>query len=68
MIILLTGHRGRLGPAIIEALEGAGHEVRGFDLADGGDIRDAQAVARAALGTQVIVHAAGLADDRARNP
>jgi UDP-glucose 4-epimerase len=68
LIVLLTGHRGRLGPAIIEALAGAGHEVRGFDLADGGDVRDAQALARAARGAQVIVHAAGLADDRDGTP
>ena len=68
MIVLLTGHRGRLGPPITETLERAGHEVRGFDLADGGDIRDAQAVAQAARGAQVIVHAAGLADDRNGSP
>jgi len=68
LIVLLTGHRGRLGPRIIETLKRAGHEVRGFDLADGGDIRDAKAVAEAARGTQVIVHAAGLADDRNGSP
>ena len=68
MIVLLTGHRDRLGPLIIETLKRAGHEVRGFDLADGGDVRDAKAVAEAARGTQVIVHAAGLADDRNGSP
>ena len=68
MIVLVSGHRGRLGPAIIEALGRAGHEVRGFDLAEGGDIRDTQAVAQAARGAQVIVHAAGLADDRNGSP
>jgi UDP-glucose 4-epimerase len=68
LIVLLTGHRGRLGPFITETLQRAGHEVRGFDLADGGDIRDAQAVAEAARGAQVIVHAAGLADDRNGSP
>ena len=68
MIVLLTGHRGRLGPLIIEALKRAGHTMRGFDLADGGDIRDAKAVAEAARGAQVIVHAAGLADDRNGSP
>jgi UDP-glucose 4-epimerase len=68
LIVLLTGHRGRLGPPIIEALGHARHEVRGFDLADGGDIRDAKAVAAAARGAQVIVHAAGLADDRNGSP
>jgi UDP-glucose 4-epimerase len=68
LIVLFTGHRGRLGPLIIETLGRAGHEVRGFDLADGGDIRDAKAVAEAARGAQVIVHAAGLADDRNGSP
>ncbi len=64
MIILQTGNRGRLGADITRVLADAGHEVRGFDLADGGDIRDAPAVERAARGAHVIVHAAGLADDR----
>jgi UDP-glucose 4-epimerase len=68
LIVLLTGHRGRLGPLIIETLGRAGHEVRGFDLADGGDVRDAKAVAEAARGVQLIVHAAGLADDRDGSP
>jgi len=68
LIVLLTGSRGRLGPAIAAALTAAGHEVRGFDLIDGGDIRDAAAVRRAATGAGLIVHAAGLADDRGGNP
>ena len=68
MIVLLTGHRGRLGPLIVETLGRAGHEVRGFDLADGGDIRNAAALAEAARGAQAIVHAAGLADDRNGSP
>jgi UDP-glucose 4-epimerase len=68
MIILLTGSRGRLGPAVAQALTAAGHEVRGFDLADGQDVRDAEAVREAARGVQLIVHAAGLADDRGGDP
>jgi len=64
MIILLTGSRGRLGPAVAEALSAAGHEVREFDLAEGLDVRDADAVRRVARGVDLIVHAAGLADDR----
>jgi len=67
MIILLTGSRGRLGRAVADALIAAGHEVRGFDLADGQDVRDAEAIRRAARGVQLIVHAAGLADDRGGN-
>lgn len=68
MRILLTGSHGRLGPAVEHALTAAGHEVRGFDLRDGLDIRDAEAVLRAARGVEVIVHAAGLADDRGGHP
>lgn len=64
MNILVTGHRGRLGPEIVRRLEGAGHAVRGFDLAEGGDIRDAAAVRAAARGMDAIVHIAGLAGDR----
>lgn len=64
MNLLLTGHLGRLGRAIAPRLAADGHRVRGFDLAEGGDIRDAAALARAAEGMDAIVHAAGLADDR----
>lgn len=68
MIVLLTGNRGRLGPPIADALAARGHDVRGFDLADDEDVRDANAVRRAAKGVHVIVHAAGLADDRGGAP
>jgi len=68
MNVLLTGHLGRLGRAIAPRLAAEGHKVRGFDLGEGGDILDAAAVARAALGADAIVHAAGLADDRKGAP
>lgn len=60
--MLITGHRGRLGGAVAEALGAAGLEWTGFDR-DEGDIRDHAAVARAAAGCGAIVHLAGLADD-----
>jgi nucleoside-diphosphate-sugar epimerase len=60
--VLVTGHRGRLGGAVGEALVGAGHEWVGFDL-DEGDIRDHAALTEAAAGCEAIVHLAGLADD-----
>ena len=44
-------------------LEADGHEVVGFDLAEGQDIRDARAVRLAASGCEAIVHLAGLPDD-----
>jgi nucleoside-diphosphate-sugar epimerase len=68
MIVLLTGSRGRLGPAVERALTAAGHQVRGFDLSDGLDVRDVAAVQEAAKDCKVIVHAAGLADDRGGDP
>jgi nucleoside-diphosphate-sugar epimerase len=66
--VLLTGHRGRLGPWIAQRLVADGHAVQGFDLLDGADIMDAAAVARAARGSDVIVHVAGLAGDRQAAP
>jgi nucleoside-diphosphate-sugar epimerase len=68
MRVLLTGKRGRLGPAIERALSAGGHEVRGFDLADGGDVLDAAAVTKATTGMECVVHVAGLAGDRGRAP
>jgi nucleoside-diphosphate-sugar epimerase len=64
MRILFTGHRGRLGPATVRRLLSDGHEVRGFDLADGDDIMDAAAIRRAAQGIDAIVHSAGIPEDR----
>jgi UDP-glucose 4-epimerase len=68
VIVLLTGHRGRLGSVIGKHLASLGHEVRGFDLGEGGDILDAAAVTDAARGVENIVHAAGLAGDRPATP
>jgi nucleoside-diphosphate-sugar epimerase len=68
VIVLLTGHRGRLGSVIGEHLRSLGHDVRGFDRTDGDDILDAGAVEKAARGAQVIVHVAGLAGDRPATP
>jgi nucleoside-diphosphate-sugar epimerase len=64
MKVLFTGHRGRLGPTSVERLRSDGHEVAGFDLADGNDIMDPAAIRRAARGADAIVHSAGLPEDR----
>jgi nucleoside-diphosphate-sugar epimerase len=66
MKVLLTGNRGRIGPSIERQLSHDGHEVRGFDLATGGNILDARAVKEAAAGVDAIVHVAGVAGDRGR--
>lgn len=68
MRTLVTGHRGNVGPWLVAALEAAGHQVVGFDLADGDDLLDADAVARAAARCDAIVHAGALAHDRAGSP
>lgn len=44
MKILITGNRGFVGSATQKQLEAIGHQVIGFDLMDGRDIRDAQQV------------------------
>ena len=62
--VLVTGDRGRLGRDVVPALEAAGHEVRGFDAAAGDDLLDADGVRRAAAGCDVIVHLAGITEDR----
>jgi nucleoside-diphosphate-sugar epimerase len=66
--VLVTGHRGRLGGAIVQALERGGHKVRGFDLGDGHDVRDFPAVQRAADQATTIVHIGGIAGDRPAAP
>jgi len=68
MRILVTGHRGGVGQVVAAALAGAGHEVRGFDLADGDDVLDPTAVRQAARDCAAIVHLAALAHDTAGTP
>ncbi|TYK45033.1 NAD-dependent epimerase/dehydratase family protein [Actinomadura decatromicini] len=72
MNVLLTGSAGFVGSHVAEALAAAGHRVRGLDLrpsapgteTDGlvegkvGDVRDADAVARALRGVDAVCHQA----------
>jgi nucleoside-diphosphate-sugar epimerase len=58
--IVVTGAGGNLGRVVIPALREAGHDVREFDLGAGGDVRNADAVARAVEGVDAVVHAAAL--------
>ncbi len=73
MKILVTGGSGFLGSHVAEALSAAGHAVTIFDAApspwllDGqtmvvGDILDADALAAAVSGVEVVFHFAALAD------
>lgn len=68
MRVLLTGDRGVLGSVVRQELVASGHDVTGFDVADGHDVRDAAAVGTAASGCDVIVHLAGLPGDKEDHP
>jgi UDP-glucose 4-epimerase len=68
MRILVTGHRGNVGVPVAARLRALGHEVAGFDLADGQDLLDAVAVRRAAEGCGAVVHLGALAHDSAGSP
>jgi nucleoside-diphosphate-sugar epimerase len=66
--ILVTGHRGHIGGTVTGHLERLGHDVAGFDRADGDDLLDPAAVRRAAEGCAAIVHLGALANDMAGSP
>jgi nucleoside-diphosphate-sugar epimerase len=69
--VLVTGSAGRIGQAAVRELKTRGHFVRGLDLvptpgADEsvvGNITDADAVRRAAVGTWGLIHLAATPDD-----
>ncbi|HUC04818.1 MAG TPA: NAD(P)-dependent oxidoreductase, partial [Acidimicrobiales bacterium] len=63
--VLLTGSAGGVGRATRPVLEAAGWSVRPFDLAEGFDLRDLEAVRAAADGCDAIVHAGAIAHDTA---
>ncbi|MEX1021351.1 MAG: NAD(P)-dependent oxidoreductase [Litorilinea sp.] len=60
MRVFVTGNQGRIGSVIQQQLEGAGHEVVGFDIATGDDICDGAAVRAAAQGCDATIHLASL--------
>jgi nucleoside-diphosphate-sugar epimerase len=60
--VLVTGHRGLIGPYVVAELERQGHVAVGFDLTDGLDVRELDALCDAAQGCDFIVHLAA-ADD-----
>ena len=66
--VLVTGSSGQVGRASVEVLEATGWTVRRFDLAEGDDLRDADAVHDAASRCTAIVHAGAIADDTAGSP
>jgi UDP-glucose 4-epimerase len=68
MRILVTGHCGRIGRPVVEDLERHGHVVIGFDLAEGSELLDLNAVTDAAAGSAVVVHLGAVASDTADTP
>lgn len=68
MQVLVTGSSGLVGRAVSATLGASGVAVRPFDLAQGDDLRDAEAVATAVAGCDAIVHAGALAHDTAGTP
>lgn len=56
----MTGGQGFVGRALVERFRALGHEVTSFDLATGGDVRDAAAVRQACAGADSVIHNASL--------
>ena len=68
MRVLVTGDRGKVGIPVARHLRRRGYKVAGFDIADGADVLDLDAVTRAVLGCAAVVHLAALAHDTAGSP
>lgn len=66
--VLLTGSAGQVGRVVRPSLEAAGWSVRGFDLADGRDLRDEAGVREAMEGCDAVVHAGAIRHDRLGTP
>ncbi|MFF3415456.1 NAD-dependent epimerase/dehydratase family protein [Streptomyces sp. NPDC002698] len=60
MRVLVTGGAGFIGGRIVAALRARGHEAVVFDLRDGFDVRDAEAVAGALDGVDAVCHQAAM--------
>lgn len=62
MRILVTGSSGFIASRLIMELINHGHEVAGFDVKDGQDIRNLGTVRNAVKGKDVVMHLAAVAD------
>jgi UDP-glucose 4-epimerase len=68
MRILVTGERGHVGGPVARHLAGLGHDITGFDRADGMDLLDPGQVRDAAAGCAAVVHLAAIPHDNAGSP
>jgi UDP-glucose 4-epimerase len=66
--ILVTGHRGHVGATVVAHLERLGHDVTGYDRADGDDLLDLPSLRCALSDCAAVVHAGALAHDSAGSP
>jgi dTDP-L-rhamnose 4-epimerase len=60
MRVLVTGGAGFIGGQVVSALRARGHDAVVFDLRDGQDVRDADAVAGALNGVDAVCHQAAM--------
>jgi nucleoside-diphosphate-sugar epimerase len=67
-IVLVTGARGLVGRSVAARLDADGWRVRSFDLVDGDDLRDPDAVDRATAGCRMVVHAGAVPHDSKGTP
>lgn len=61
--ILVTGNRGKIGRVVEATLKAHGHDVKGFDVLDGKDIRDIDTLRAETTGCAAVVHLATLMPD-----
>ncbi|MBI2676114.1 MAG: NAD-dependent epimerase/dehydratase family protein [Candidatus Aenigmarchaeota archaeon] len=60
MKVLVTGSSGFIGSHVKKRLEKEGHEVVGYDIKEGYDVRDAESLRKAMKGCRSVVHLAAL--------
>lgn len=62
MKILVTGSRGFIATRLVQALQAQGHDVDGFDVLNGQDLRNYEQVRDAVNGNDAVFHLAAVAD------
>ncbi|HTT92297.1 MAG TPA: NAD(P)-dependent oxidoreductase [Acidimicrobiales bacterium] len=68
MRVMVTGHCGNIGTTVTEQLRGLGYVVAGFDIAEGSNLLDLEAVKRSAAGCTAVVHLGAIPNDSGGKP